>query len=315
MIGAQKALNWIVSHIDYHRRSLMWGGFFYKRNSVDVTKLGAGLPRYVEYTGQNMPSPIPVNGLPADVENERQMWEQQAQFISSIRKGENIPTSNVSGLAVQSIIDLQNEQLEAVFVNCVMPTWGKVMNGYLKLIKKNYTDKRKAMLFTDKDTFEIFEFDGNDISDETSVRTEMQAGFGSLKATKMEMLKVMMSQGILQNLNDAELEGVFEAFDAGDILKRNNRIDHNRAELENDKLKNLSERPELRPVDNHQIHYIVHSNCMKQPAFDDFTDEQKFILNEHTMRHYEAMNAQQMQAEQRMGAQQGAVVQQQPAQQ
>lgn len=187
---------------------------------------------------------------------------------------------------------------------------GKLGQKLLQLVARYYTDARTLRISGDNGAWQIFDFRGSMLRDNTSVEVQAGSAFPQSKAAKQAAMQDLLTffvqsgnppQGrkLAQFLQDWEVGGA-------DRLVADYSVDETQCNRENVLMGQGTPLP-INDYDDDEAHIANHTDFQKRPHYAALPDQIKQILEQHVAQHRQRLQAnQQAQQQQQIQAQQQA---------
>ena len=288
--------------------------------------------------GDPVPYTMPGKGLPDDVTRDQYKAEDdldEATFNVGVRSGQ-VPKGAESGVAFKFLSEKADDSLFDIsgrYEANMEKEWRFTLDEFAK-----HTPEERALKIIGKNKrIKFRQFKGADIENCTDVRIKEGSSYPQSIAGKQELMLELASRGFLGDFTSdpRKMDTFLNFFGVKDNFLDENNVDVEQAKHENYLIlekkdyvwdfqngkvefpinigKNVRFNPEtgqpepqyktLAIFENFQIHYLIHSDEMKKPSYDEFDNDTKafmqFHLNETMMAMQEQMmNQMKMQAQQ-----------------
>jgi hypothetical protein len=319
--GPQTELNKVKSQIAENRNRVGNPTVLASKQSIsDPSSFEAamsapgGIFYYDDNNGPNAaPAYLRAPELPGYVLQEIDRIEQSFQEIS----GQHEVTSGAvpSGVTAASAINLLQESDDTRLgpaITDMEEQLARVGHKILTLTAKFYTDSRTIRIAGENATWQIFDFRGSMLRDNTNVQVQAGSAFPQSKAAKQaalqELLTFFVQSG--QPLQGRNLAQFLKDWDVGglDSLVSQLNEDEEQVNRENQQLARGVPLP-INSFDNDQAHVAGHQDFMKSATYDQISPVVKQSFEAHVQMHQQRLEQQQMiQQQQMMGAPNGGTV-------
>lgn len=229
-----------------------------------------------------------------------QRLEQIESSIQEISGQHEVTSANVpAGVTAASAINLLQEADDTRMGPAIADyehELGALGRKVLCLIAKYYTDQRTIRLAGENDAFEIFDFKGSMLNNNTHVEVQAGSAFPQSKAAKMaaeqDIMNFLVQSGnpihgrqLAQFLRDSQ-QG------AAEKLVEDQTRDETQVNRENTRL--MQGVPlGINEYDNDQAHLDGHEDCQKGAKYEQLDPQIQKIFAGHVQAHRDRMAAQQ----------------------
>lgn len=237
--------------------------------SIDVENLeeeGLEPGKIIVYRqGSNPPSYMQSNSVPLDFDKEETLIQNEFNTItgvSDLLKQRTLNSSNISGVALQLLLEQENSRLSPSFES-LNDAVCEIASQCLRLYKQFVEYPRVLKIVGEKGTFDAVCFSSSDItSDEVVIDSQYQTV--TTMAQKRNMIYEMLSSGILEDeqgkINNSVRKKIIDMLGFGiyDMNSDEDSLQTNYAQNEN---LNFSKGVNccVHEIDNHEIHIKEHT--------------------------------------------------------
>jgi hypothetical protein len=164
-----------------------------------------------------------------------------------------------------------------------------------RLMKLGYDVPRLIMTIGQNYEPEIQEFSSDNIDEAAIIQVEASSQLPDLKGAKIQAILELFNAGILGDVNDPDVKRrALEMLEIGDLNQAYDfaRRDEDLARIEDNDLE--EGRPLAAPefYQNHNIHYQVHTDQLKNAVVRTWSPQQKLALITHVIGHVDFINPQ-----------------------
>ena len=305
--GPQTELNKVKSQIAENRNRVGNPTVLASKQSISdpasfeaAMSAPGGIFYYDDNNGPNAaPAYLRAPELPGYVLQEIDRIEQSFQEIS----GQHEVTSGAvpSGVTAASAINLLQESDDTRLgpaITDMEEQLARVGHKILTLTAKFYTDSRTIRIAGENATWQIFDFRGSMLRDNTNVQVQAGSAFPQSKAAKQaalqELLTFFVQSG--QPLQGKNLAQFLKDWDVGglDSLVSQLNEDEEQVNRENQQLARGVPLP-INSFDNDQAHVAGHQDFMKSATYDQISPIVKQSFEAHVQMHQQRIEQQQQQ--------------------
>jgi hypothetical protein len=294
---------------------------------IDWDGLPGSIIRFNETGMQNsIPQFIQPPEMPGYIQNRVPQLVEAMQDIAGqhdVSHG-NVPTGVTAAAAINLLQEADDTRL-GPDVEDMEKTLEDAGKRIVQLIARYYTDDRALKLVGDEGGWNISQFRGSMLHDNTDVKVQAGSGMPRSKAAKQaafqEMLNLFLQYGY--QMDQRTLRKALQAYDVGglEILVSDLDKDQAKVQRENNSLMQ-GQQVQVRDFDNHEYEIEAHNDFRKGAEYSQLNPAIQQVVDEHVRMHEDALaqlHAQQQQAEieqmraQSMAQQAGPILQDQAA--
>ena len=316
--GPQTELNKVKSQIAENRNRVGNPSLLASRQAIEDPETFTAamtMPGGVHYFNDvGSPNAVPTflqaPPLPDYVVTEIQRIEEAIQEISGQHEVTNaqVPPNVTAASAINLLQEADDTRLGPA-IRDYEHQLGKLGQKVLNLVARYYTDARAIRLAGDNGAWEIFDFRGAMLRDNTQVEVQAGSAFPQSKAAKQaamqELLTFFVQSGnppqgrqLAQFLKDWEVGGA-------DRLIEDYTVDETQCNRENMLLSQGQPLP-INDYDNDQAHITAHTDFQKRQRYQQLPPQVKQIFEGHVQLHRQReMQMQQQQLQIQMQMQNG----------
>lgn len=296
----------------------------YTRGSLNPNKVTNEAGLMIEVMpGFNMPTPLPIQPLPAYVLNELDAIKSDMEDISGqhqVSRGQS-PGSGVVAATAIAFLQEKDDSLMSTTYSSIEAAVEKIARQSLSLVADYWELPRIVRTVGLDGAFDSVELKGADIANGLDIRIEGGSALPQSRPARQAFLMEMFKMGAITS------EQLMDLLDFGGVQKLTERIrvDTRAAQRENSKMKRLTEQelqmygmsmmqaaeagaegstdpetgmslfspnpatwPPLTPVnewDNHAVHIAVHNDFRKGQQFEMLPDSVKQEFARHIAMH------------------------------
>ncbi len=288
IIPVQRAYNAVKNRKHEFLNRLSMGILTVEDGSVDTDNLeieGLSPGKVLVYRqGSNPPSIMTNSSVPADFTTEEQrLLEEFTEIsgISEILRNNSVVAGNLSGTALQLLIEQDNSRLTSTADNIKLAV-RDVARHILRLYKQYALTPRLARLNNDEGGVDMFYFVNNDISSEDIV-FETENEIGETLAQKRSMIFELLNAGLLNDqdgtMSNSTRHKVLEMLGFGiwenSVDLKTLQIKY--ADKENLMLITNPRQVEVTDIDDHELHINEHIGFMLTKEYEEYKDKQPNI--------------------------------------
>lgn len=333
LIPLQKEYNRTHGQIIENKNRMSKQQLLYVEGSIDPARITSepGLCIPVQ-PGAQMPTPLPVQGLPSYVENVLDRTNADWADISGIHevsKG-GVPPGVTAATAI-SYLQEKDETMLSFSVASIEEAVERVAKHTLNNVQQFWTTKRAVRVTGLDSAFDFKQFIGSELRNNTDINVEAGSAMPMSKSARQASLMEFAAQGLISR------DELFENLPMGGIDKLQDRIQIDKRQVQRENIDimkvteqqiqqhNMMEMQELMesgfaeidpdhmmPVDirtgqlipptlivpvntydNHMVHIQEHDNFRKGQKFQLASDAQKRLMDNHVQQHLDALIAKQ----------------------
>ncbi len=308
VIPVQRAYNAVKNRKHEFLNRLSMGILTVEDGSVDTDNLeieGLSPGKVLVYRqGSNPPSIMTDSSVPADFTTEEQrLLDEFAEIsgVSEIMRNNSVTASNLSGIALQLLIEQDDARLTATADNIKNAVKG-VAKHVLRLYKQFATTPRLGKLSNDEGGVDMFYFINNDISSE-DITFETENEIGETLAQKRSMIFELLNAGLLNDedgkMSNSTRHKVLELLGFGiwenSVDLKTLQIKY--ADKENLMLINTPKLVEVTEIDDHLLHINEHIGFMLTKEYEEYKAKspnikEKFLAHIRLHKAYLEQNSQ-----------------------
>lgn len=310
--GPQTELNKVKSQIAENRNRVGNPTILASKQAVqdpdkfaDSTTMPGGIYFFDDLGSPNtVPTYLQAPPLPQYVIDEIARIEESIQEISGQHEvtSANVPAGVTAASAINLLMEADDTRLGPA-ISDYEEQLGRLGQKILKLAAHYYTDQRTIRIAGDNATWQIFDFRGSMLRDNTHVEVQAGSAFPQSKAAKQaamqDLLNFFVQSGnaphgrqLAQFLKDWEIGGA-------ERMIEEYTLDEQQAERENVRM--AQDIPlTINDYDDDQAHVDAHQDFQKQQKYTQLPQNAKSIFEAHVSAHKQralAAHQQQMQAE------------------
>ena len=249
-----------------------------------------------------VPTFLQAPPLPEYVINQITLIEDSIQQISGqheVTTG-NVPPGVTAASAINLLLEQDDTQLGPAVTDYEVQL-GRFGQKILKLAAHYYTDARTIRIAGDNGAWQIFDFRGSMLRDNTHVQVQAGSAFPQSKAAKQaamqDLLNFFVQSGnaphgrqLAQFLQDWEVGGA-------ERLIEEYTLDEQQAERENARMCSVPQLVQtglpINDYDNDQAHIDAHQDHQKSQRYEQYPQPVKMLFESHVAEHKERLASQQ----------------------
>lgn len=303
LIPLQRELNRTRSQIVEAKNLMAKPKILYPKGSIDPTKItsepGQGIP-YEPGLGE--PRPLPMQGLPAYVENEVERINQDMDDISGqheVSRG-NTPSQVTAATAISYLQEQDDTILSEVIqhIEYGMECLGRHILCYVI----DYWDQDRLIKVAGKDeSFSVTFLKGSALRGNKDVRVEAGSALPHSKAAKQAFLMDLFKMGVFAQ-NPSEFLRILDLRGIDKIID-DYKTDIQQAQRENIKM-SYGAQIMINDFDNHQLHLEQHDKYSRTQEYEMLDEQTRNNFIMHRRMHQQAIQVNMsyaMRAQQMMG--------------
>ncbi len=235
------------------------------------------------------PQQMRLDPLPAFVETYTNNLEREFEMAFGVREASFGRLPERASHASGTLVNLLLEQ-DDVLLNPMLATINKALSKAwglaLRMVKDNYDLPRLIRYTGEGNQRAAMKFKGANLAGNTDVKVVSQSGLPRSRALRIEYIMKLREVGLL-----TDDKGTLEMLEFGqaDKIFEDNLLHERRALKENDLIK---ENPEIdpevikgwiHPLEEKQVHVIIHSRFIFGAEFDRLQPNQQKAINDHAL--------------------------------
>lgn len=258
------------------------------RGSLDPSKITSEPGLVVLYTpGFNKPEPLPLQPLPAYVNQNLQQTQQDMNDISSqheISRGSTPP--GVEAASAISYLQEEDDTKLKTTVDSLEAAVEKVGRHILIHVQQNWEAQRQVKVTGVNDSVEVFAFNKSDLRDNTDFRIESGSALPISRAAKQAFI---MELGKMQWISPSQAMRYLDMAETGRLYEET-MIDVRQAQRENLMFsKGVGDNITVNAWDEHAVHIKEHDNFRKKQSYDALDQRLKLIIENHVQVHKQSL--------------------------
>jgi len=265
---------------------------------LDSTSVPGGVYFYDDIGSPNaLPKYLEAPPLPDYVAEEPQVIRQAMEDISGQHEVTNaqVPPGVTAASAITLLQEADDTRLGPAITDYELQL-GRLGQKLLKLVSTYYTDARTVKIGGDNGAWEIFDFRGAMMRDNTHVEVQAGSAFPQSKAAKQALIQDLMTffvqsgnpphgRQLAQFLRDSGMGGT-------DRLVEEFTLDEQQVNREN-VLLGLGQPLQINEYDNDQAHIDGHTDFQKQTRYTQLPPQVQQIFEMHVQQHRQRLAEQQ----------------------
>lgn len=291
LIAPQREYNRTRSQLIENKNRMSRPQLMAPEGSVDARKMTSEPGQLIEYKyGIGKPEPIPLQGMPAYVQQELDRLQSDMDDISGqheISRG-NTPSQVTAATAI-SYLQEQDDTKLAGAIHSVERAVEKIGRQYLSLAKQYWTTDRLVKVVGTDSYFDAMMLKGESVVDSNGkasadVRVEAGSALSTSTAARTSVIMELMKNQLLppdQGLKYMGIGGLDKIFEE-------QQSDFRAAQRENLRLASNANVP-VNTWDNHQAHIDAHNRFRKTEQFELLPPETQVLYEQHVKLHQTAM--------------------------
>lgn len=299
LIAPQREYNRTRSQLIENKNRMARPQLIAPEGSVDARKMTSEPGQVIEYKyGLGKPEPMPLQGMPAYVQQELDRLQTDMDDISGqheISRG-NTPSQVTAATAI-SYLQEQDDTKLAGAIHSVEKAVEKIGRHYIALVKQYWTTDRVVKVVGTDSYFDAMMLKGASVVDandkaSNDVRVEAGSALSSSTAARTSVIMELMKNQLLppdQGLKYMGIGGLDKIFEE-------QQSDFRAAQRENLRLASAQDVP-VNTWDNHQAHIDAHNRFRKTEQFELLPPSSQALYEKHVTLHQTAQ-ASQTQAQQ-----------------
>ena len=246
---------------------------------------------FIDYNPKQGAAPhqMRLDPLPAFVETYTNNLEREFEMAFGVREASFGRLPERASHASGTLVNLLLEQ-DDVLLNPMLATINKALSKAwglaLRMVKDNYDLPRLIRYTGEGNQRAAMKFKGANLAGNTDVKVVSQSGLPRSRALRIEYIMKLREVGLL-----TDDKGTLEMLEFGqaDKIFEDNLLHERRALKENDLIK---ENPEIdpevikgwiHPLEEKQVHVIIHSRFIFGAEFDRLQPNQQKAINDHAL--------------------------------
>lgn len=293
LIPVQRAYNAIKNRKHEYLNRMAMGILMVEDGSVDVDSLqeeGLAPGKVVIYRqGSNVPVMLNMGGVPNEFyEEENRLLSEfvTVSGVSDFLTSSTISSSNVSGVALNLIIEQDNNRL-SITIGSIKNASRELGRQVLRLYKQFASDLRLKRICGENGETELKSFNANDITGDDivfDVESETVDSVTTRKAMAEDLLRLGVFNDENGKITDTARLKLLEIMGFGnwENALSTKELHVKRAAKENIDIKDKA--PEIQDTDDHSLHIEEHIRYMISEE-NDLSEQDRKTLSEHIRRH------------------------------
>ncbi len=291
LVPIQRAYNAVKNRKHEYMNRMAMGVLMVEDGSIDIDDLseeGIAPGKIIVYRqGSNMPVLLNMGGVPREFDEEESRLLNEFVTVSGVSDfltSSTIASSNISGIALNLIIEQDNNRL-SVSTGSIRMARMEVGKHILRLYKQFATDGRLKRISGENGEIEMKRFVRNDVTSDDLI-FDVENETVSSESVRRSIAEELIRLGILTDesgqMSDYNKMKVLEIMGFGNWQNAlsEKELHQKRAEMENEKI--AVENPEVSDMDDHSIHIDTHVRFAIENKTDEITRRK---INDHVRQH------------------------------
>lgn len=290
LIPVQRAYNAVKNRKHEYMNRMAMGVLMVEDGSIDIDDIeqeGIAPGKIIVYRqGSNMPVMLNMGGVPSDFHEEETRLLNEFVTVSGVSDfltSSTITSSNMSGVALNLIIEQDNNRLSST-TGSIRRAAMEAGKQILRLYKQFASEGRLRRISADGGEIEMKEFFASDITSDDlvfDVENETVSSESVRRSIAEELVRIGVLTGSDGRISDSDRIKILEIMGFGNWQNAltDQELHQKRAEQENLDIKDKA--PEILDTDDHNIHIDTHTRYLISEADDKERDKIVAHIREH----------------------------------
>lgn len=242
----------------------------------------------IKWSGTNPPgwlAPPPLSNDVSDVLGDLGMFADRVTSNYGPARGQY--QGKVSGRAYLALIE-QDINTKSPVIDRLTIAFSRWASLLLEWVRVYVIEQRLVKIVGRGESFDIMEFTGSDIGDNTDVTIDIDSMMPKSKAMGLELLASLApGEKWLSAANPDDRAKVFRSLgmDDGERIIQDKRLDEREAMLENKQMFLGKIIEPARSIEDQDVHFMIHTDAMKTDEYKSLSPLHKMIFESHLQTH------------------------------
>lgn len=288
--GPQTELNKIKSQIAENAARLGNPALLVsKQSNVSYSGVPGERIDYDDTTPNAIPTYLKPPEMPGYVLQQQDRIEASFEAISGQHEVTNaqVPAGVTAASAINLLLEADDTRLGPSIYD-MEETLADAGSRLLQLVAKYWTDERTILIAGDDHAWDVMQFRGAALKENTHVEVQAGSAFPQSKAARQAAIQQMLQLVIQNNIPvpPSQLREVLRDMESGGLEKFFDDISVDEAQVnrENSRLAQ-GEMLDVNSFDNHMLHIQVHGNLQKSAQYPLFPPQTQQQIEAHVAQH------------------------------